>query len=68
MTEEKLKRVKEHITQSRNLHVIANRQKLIKVADHSHLGWAIVEEYTTDELREKFFASSKQELARDLCT
>ena len=49
-TEEKLRRVEEHIVHGRKL--IANRQKLIKLADHSDLGWAVVEEYTTDELAE----------------
>ena len=32
--------------------LITQRQKLIKVADHSELGWAVVAEYQTDELAE----------------
>ena len=30
--------------------LIAERQKLIKIADRSELGWAVVNEYTADEL------------------
>ena len=30
--------------------IIAERQKLIKIADRSELGWAVVSEYTADEL------------------
>ena len=46
----KLKRVKEHIAQGRKL--IADRQKLIKITNHSDLGWVVVEGYTTGELTE----------------
>ena len=47
-TQEKLKNVGNCIAKGRQL--IANRQKLIKIADRSDLGWAVVEEYTADEL------------------
>ena len=30
--------------------MVAERQKLIKIADRSELGWAVVQEYTADEL------------------
>ena len=30
--------------------IIAERQKLIKIADRSELGWAVVSKYTADEL------------------
>ena len=30
--------------------MVAERQKLIKIADRSELGWAVVHEYTADEL------------------
>ena len=32
--------------------LLTERQKLIKIADHSEYGWGVVAEYTTDELAE----------------
>ena len=34
----------------RGRHLIAERQKLIHIANHSELGWSMVAEYTADEL------------------
>ena len=45
-----VKRAQEAISAGRKL--IAERQKLIKIADRSDLGWAVVAEYTADELAE----------------
>ena len=47
-TQEKLKNVGGCIAKGRQL--IADRQKLIKIADRSDLGWVVVEEYTADKL------------------
>ena len=47
-TQEKLKNVGDCIAKGRQL--IADTQKLIKIADRSDPGWAVVEEYTADEL------------------
>ena len=46
--QEKFKNVGDCIAKGRQL--IVDRQKLIKIADRSDLGWAVVEEYTADEL------------------
>ena len=43
-----LGRAQEAIAKGRK--AIAERQKLIKIADRSELGWAVVAEYTADEL------------------
>ena len=43
-----LDRAKEALAEGRKQ--LAERQKLIKIADRSDLGWAVVEEYTADEL------------------
>ena len=45
-----VKKAQEAIATGRKL--IAERQKLIKIADRSDLGWAVVAEYTADELAE----------------
>ena len=45
-----LQRAMEAIKKGRKM--IAERQKLIKIADHFELGWGVVAEYTTDELAE----------------
>ena len=41
-------RAKDALLRGRKL--LADRQKLIKIADRSDLGWAVVSEYTADEL------------------
>ena len=43
--------------------VIAERQKLIKIADRSELGWAVVNEYTADELAENSDDEKRMEKA-----
>ena len=43
-----VKKAQNALTGGRKL--IAERQKLIKIADRSELGWAVVSEYTADEL------------------
>ena len=45
-----LQRAMDAVKQGRRL--IAERQKLIKIADRSEYGWGVVTEYTTDELAE----------------
>ena len=45
-----IKKARESLAEGRKL--LAERQKLIKVADQSDLGWAVVAEYTADELAE----------------
>ena len=43
-----VKKAKDALARGRKL--LAERQKLIKIADRSDLGWAVVSEYTADEL------------------
>jgi hypothetical protein len=45
-----LQRAKDVLKQGRQL--LAERQKLIKIADRSEHGWGVVAEYTTDKLAE----------------
>ena len=45
--------------------VIAERQKLIKIADRSELGWAVVNEYTADELAENSDDEKRMEKAAE---
>ena len=45
-----IKSVLEYLKKGRA--VIAERQKLIKIADRSELGWAVVNEHTADEFAE----------------
>ena len=47
-TSQALTRAREELQKGRKL--IAERQKLIRIADRADLGWAVVEEYTADEL------------------
>ena len=42
---------------------IAERQKLIKIADRSELGWAVVNEYTADELADNSDDEKRMEKA-----
>ena len=49
--------------------LLINRQKMIKLADHSELGWSVVEEYEADELAdnskdEKRMARAEKEAER----
>ena len=37
-------------TLDRGRELIAQRQKLIRIADRSEIGWSVVAEYTSDEL------------------
>ncbi len=45
-----LQRVKESLKKGRSL--MADRQKLIRLADRSEYGWQVVDEYTADDLAE----------------
>ena len=45
--------------------VIAERQKLIKIADRSELGWAVMNEYTADELAENSNDEKRMEKAAE---
>ena len=49
-TSHALERAHKAIKRGRQL--IAERQKLIRIADRSDLGWSVVSEYTVDELAE----------------
>ena len=49
--------------------LLLNKQKLIKLADHSELGWSVVKEYKADELAdnsedEKKIARAEKEAER----
>ena len=45
-----MKKAKDALLRGRKL--LAEHQKLIKIADRSDLGWAVVSEYTANELAE----------------
>ena len=45
-----VKKAQDALAQGTCRKLIAERQKLIKIADHSELDWAVVSEYTADEL------------------
>ena len=55
--------VKVKMALDQGMELLAARQKLIKIADHSEFGWRVVAEYEADELTSDSDAEKKLEKA-----